>query len=102
MCDGRGGLLGLIDWGDAGWGDPTLDFATIPIELITTAIEGYGGADRLGDYPEARFVWDHLHNALDDAVDNPGADVPIDMYRRFLDTSLNYPCYYPGVCTSRL
>jgi hypothetical protein len=59
------------------------------LELIPPALEGYGAADKLGDYPEARFIWDHLHNALDDVVDIPRAGVPVDMYRRFLDTWLD-------------
>ena len=27
-------LLAFLDWGDAGWGDPTLDFAAIPCDAI--------------------------------------------------------------------
>ena len=85
MCDAQGGLLAVIDWGDAGWGDPTLDFAAVPLDFISAALEGYGDTQRLGDYPEARIVWDHLHNALDDAVDNSECTVPVAEYRRFLD-----------------
>jgi aminoglycoside phosphotransferase (APT) family kinase protein len=85
MCGRQGGLLALIDWGDAGWGDPTLDFAAVPLDSISAALEGHDLPERLGDYAEARFVWDHLHNALDDAIDNPKCTVPIGDYRRFLD-----------------
>jgi aminoglycoside phosphotransferase (APT) family kinase protein len=85
MCDAQGGLLAVIDWGDAGWGDPTLDFAAVPLDFISAALEGYGHTQRLGDYPEARIVWDHLNNALDDAVDNSQCTVPVAEYRRFLD-----------------
>src|SRR5262249_9986438 len=31
MCTREGRLLALIDWGDAGWGDPALEFAAIPL-----------------------------------------------------------------------
>jgi len=39
----------------------------------------------LGGYPEAHFVWDRLHNALDDAIDDPKPVVPVTGYRRFLN-----------------
>src|SRR5262249_26164075 len=42
MCTLEGKLLGLIDWGDAGWGDPTLDFAAIRLDAVSLALEGYG------------------------------------------------------------
>ena len=85
MCGRKGGLLALIDWGDAGWGDPTLDFAAVPLDSISAVLEGYDRTERLGDYPEARFVWDRLDNALDDAIDDPKSGVPVSDYRRFLD-----------------
>ena len=87
MCDLQGGLLAVIDWGDAGWGDPTLDFAAVPLDFISAALEGYDDTERLGQYPEARIVWDHLHNTLDDAVDDPQCSVPVAEYRRLLDRS---------------
>ena len=41
MCAADGELLAIIDWGDAGWGDPMLDFAAIPVDAIQSALEGY-------------------------------------------------------------
>lgn len=44
--DGR--LAALIDWGDAGWGDPALDFEPMPLRFLRSALEGYreaGGTD---------------------------------------------------------
>jgi hypothetical protein len=35
----------------------------------------------LGEYPEAQFVWDRLHNALDD----PACGVPVAQYRGLLE-----------------
>jgi aminoglycoside phosphotransferase (APT) family kinase protein len=81
LCGRGGGLLAVIDWGDAGWGDPTLDFAAVPLECLGAALEGYGRREWLGEYPEARFVWDRLHNALEDA----DCGVPVAEYRRLLD-----------------
>jgi hypothetical protein len=34
----------------------------------------------------ADSVWDHLHNALDDAIDDPKCGVPVADYRWFLET----------------
>ena len=85
MCSSEGELLALIDWGDAGWGDPTLDFAAIPFELLPAALDGYGSRKRLGNCPEALIVWDHLLSAVDNAIDDRNCGVPIAAYRRFLD-----------------
>jgi len=86
MCSRNGVLLGLLDWGDAGWGDPTFDFAAIPLDFLPAALNGYvENVTRLGECPEARFVWDRLQNALDDAAENPGSPIPIDAYRRILE-----------------
>jgi hypothetical protein len=71
--------------GDAGWGDPTLDFAAVPLECLAAALEGYGRRELLGEQPEARFVWDRLHNALEDAIDDPARGVPVAEYRGLLE-----------------
>jgi aminoglycoside phosphotransferase (APT) family kinase protein len=85
LCGREGGLAAVLDWGDAGWGDPALDFAAIPLERLNAALEGYGQVERLGEHPEARFVWDRLHNALEDAIDDPRRGLPVAEYRRLLD-----------------
>jgi len=85
MCGRQGGLLALIDWGDAGWGDPALDFAAVPLDSISAALEGYGARQRLGVHPEARIIWDHLDCALDEAIDDTKCTVPVADYRRLLD-----------------
>ncbi len=87
MCTRAGGLIALIDWGDAGWGDPVLDFVAVPLEMMGAALEGYGTASRvgLGSFPEARIIWTRLHDAMDDAIDGPGRPIPLTLFRRFLD-----------------
>jgi aminoglycoside phosphotransferase (APT) family kinase protein len=87
MCGAKGGLLAVIDWGDAGWGDPALDFAAVPLDFISAALEGYRHTERLGEYTEARIAWDHLHSALEDAIDDPACTVPVVEYRRLFDRS---------------
>jgi aminoglycoside phosphotransferase (APT) family kinase protein len=86
MCTSAGGLLAIIDWGDAGWGDPALDFAAIPLDAIPAALEGYGpdGRARLGLAYKARIVWTKLHDAMDDALEQPGRSIPLRRLRDFL------------------
>ena len=86
MCSRAGALLAVIDWGDAGWGDPALDFAAIPLEAIPYAVQGYesDAPGVLGDFPEARFVWDKLLGAMEDVGETPGGSLPVDALYRFL------------------
>jgi len=87
MCSPGGALLAIIDWGDAGWGDPTLDFAGVPLDAIACALDGYGSENtkQLGDYPAARFVWDKIHDAMDDVLDGRASAIPLAECLRFLD-----------------
>ena len=87
MCTPAGALLALIDWGDAGWGDPALDFVAAPLAMMSAAFDGYGRANRprLGSFPEARVIWAKLHDAMDDVIEQPGTGIPLTLFRRFLD-----------------
>lgn len=52
-----GGYVALIDWGDAGWGDPAIDFRSFPPEATLAVLEGYASDDpTLVD----RIRWDQL------------------------------------------
>lgn len=86
MCSPAGELLAVIDWGDAGWGDPTLDFAAIPLDAIPYALEGYEleAPGALGAFPEARLIWDKLQRALEAASDRSDYAARLDAFRRFL------------------
>lgn len=86
MCSPTGELLAIIDWGDAGWGDPTLDFAAIPLYAIPYALDGYEleAPGALGPFPEARFIWDKLRDAMDGECHNLRRSLPLDAFRRFL------------------
>jgi aminoglycoside phosphotransferase (APT) family kinase protein len=88
MCTRAGALLALIDWGDAGWGDPALEFAAVPLQMMSAVFEGYGAANRirLGSFPEARIVWTQLHDAMDAAIDEPRTPVPLTSFWQFLNT----------------
>ena len=66
ICRRRGSVLAIIDWGDAGWGDPALEFAQVPLAAVPFVMTGYESeaVDLLGDPPEARVIWDKLDYAL--------------------------------------
>ena len=65
MAD-RGDYRALIDWGDAGWGDPALDFRTLPARAVAVALAGYRQVAPLDgdDSAEQRIWWDHLLAAV--------------------------------------
>ena len=77
MCAPDGALLAVIDWGDAGWGDPTLEFAQIPLGAVPSVMTGYESEapGLLGNLSKARIIWDKLGYALD----------PLPADRRLLD-----------------
>ncbi|HVH70418.1 MAG TPA: aminoglycoside phosphotransferase family protein [Candidatus Dormibacteraeota bacterium] len=86
MCSQEGSLLAVIDWGDAGWGDPALEFAQIPLAVMPFVIAAYEveAPGFLGDAAEARIIWDHLDYALAALPDDPRLLLEL---RRFLRTS---------------
>jgi aminoglycoside phosphotransferase (APT) family kinase protein len=84
MCSADGELLAIIDWGDAGWGDPSLDFAAIPFSAIQSALDGYEAEapGSLGALPEARVAWSKLLDAVDDLWENPAVPPDVEAFRR--------------------
>ena len=84
MCSADGELLAIIDWGDAGWGDPSLDFAAIPFSAIQSAFDGYEAEapGSLGALPEARVAWSKLLDAVVDLWENPAAPTDVEACRR--------------------
>ena len=83
MCARDGSLRAVIDWGDAGWGDPALEFAQIPILAVPFVLTGYEtqAPGLLGDAPGARIVWDKLGLALEALQEDPR---PLEELRRFV------------------
>jgi aminoglycoside phosphotransferase (APT) family kinase protein len=57
-----GNLAAIIDWGDAGWGDPALDFRGMPPSMLPHALAGYREISPLdGDSDaERRILWDQI------------------------------------------
>ena len=49
-----------IDWGDAGWGDATIDFRNLPPERNADVLQGYRQVASTDDTFELRARWDQL------------------------------------------
>jgi aminoglycoside phosphotransferase (APT) family kinase protein len=56
----------LIDWDDAGWGDPAMEFVSLPLRATDAALAGYRSVMPLDgdDAAEQRILWDKLLGAL--------------------------------------
>lgn len=86
LCAQADHLLALIDWGDAGWGDPTLEFAPISLSAVSLVVQGYESQapGLLGLHPEARIIWDKLYSAMKRTIRHPGVSLPLDQLMNFL------------------
>jgi aminoglycoside phosphotransferase (APT) family kinase protein len=60
MCSRSDVLLALLDWGDAGWGDPALELAEVPLNVVPLVLQGYRSEAHLDDAAETRMLWDKL------------------------------------------
>jgi aminoglycoside phosphotransferase (APT) family kinase protein len=63
-----GDYVALLDWGDAGWGDPIVDFTMLPLRSIPFVLEGYREVALLpvDEMAEARILWACLSTFLAD------------------------------------
>lgn len=86
MCTTAGELLAIIDWGDAGWGDPALDFAAMPLVAVPAALAGHEeeAPGLLGALPEARVASYKLIDAVDDLLDARGQPPDLEAIRQLL------------------
>ncbi len=94
MCDERGELRALIDWGDAGWSDPMHDFSSMPLDVIPSAVAGYEaetGAPLDAD-SRARLMRARTISALDHFVRHPERGLDVEALRRFAAVGLPLTC----------
>jgi aminoglycoside phosphotransferase (APT) family kinase protein len=86
MCSNGGELMAILDWGDAGWGDPSLDFAAMPLEAIEPALEGYEAqtSRSLTALFVMRVAWYKLLDAVDDLCDNPSRPLDVEAFRQII------------------
>jgi aminoglycoside phosphotransferase (APT) family kinase protein len=82
----QGSLLSIIDWGDAGWGDPAMDFAWMPLEAVPLALGGYmeTAPELLGKDVRSRIAWDRLYAALNTMAERPDEVYPTTELRAFV------------------
>jgi aminoglycoside phosphotransferase (APT) family kinase protein len=66
MVDPAGDYLALLDWGDAGWGDPAIEFATLAVDRLGSLLDGYGEAapGLIDDQFVGRVFWNQIGHAL--------------------------------------
>jgi aminoglycoside phosphotransferase (APT) family kinase protein len=90
MCSNNGELMAILDWGDAGWGDPALDFAAMPPEAIGPALEGYEAetSRALSALFVARVAWYKLLDAVDDLWVSPGRPVDVEAFQSIVRSRL--------------
>lgn len=79
-----GALHALIDWGDAGWGDPAIDLAELPVDAWRLALEGYGA---LGDDAIPLLLWQRLDYALAHLAQPKPRAARLDELARLRDVS---------------
>jgi len=82
-----GAFAAVIDWGDAGWGDPALDFWGIPPEHTDEVIRGYGEVAELDEATVDRARAEQLCRALRHFVEpqrHPAGPVLLAALRRTL------------------
>ncbi|WP_158920390.1 phosphotransferase family protein [Streptomyces sp. NBRC 109706] len=64
LLDAQGSLTALLDWGDAAWADPAMEFAKVPPRLLPAVLTGYlGDPDAIAEVGRswaARALWHHL------------------------------------------
>jgi aminoglycoside phosphotransferase (APT) family kinase protein len=66
LVSSSAGYVGIIDWGDAAWGDPALDFRSLPARVVPLVLAGYRRVAPVDgdDTVEARIWWDQLFSAV--------------------------------------
>lgn len=66
MVDRAGDYLALLDWGDAGWGDPAIEFGTLTADRLASLLDGYreGAPALMDDQFVGRVFWNQIGHAL--------------------------------------
>jgi len=75
MVDAGGAYLALLDWGDAGWGDPAIELATFAADGLDDLFAGYAeeAPELAGAGFPGRVLWNQIGHALRKAArSSPG------------------------------
>ena len=78
----------MIDWGDAGWGDPMLDFSAVPLAAVPPMLAGYRDeTETLDEFAEARIVWDRIRAAIRSVESNARHHLQLEELARFMGST---------------
>lgn len=105
LVDADGGYAALLDWGDAGVGDPAIEFAAMPLRAVPAALQGYRSVRPLDDAAEGRILRAHIAIALwllgpDRKPGWPGPAVRLTELLRFVAEGPHFG-FEPWLPTSR-
>jgi aminoglycoside phosphotransferase (APT) family kinase protein len=86
LCSSNGRYLSLIDWGDAGWGDPTLEFQMIPIKVLDSVIVGYNlhANEKIENEHRMKIIWDKLYRDLRKRLRDEICSLSVDEYEGYI------------------
>ena len=89
MCRPNGDEATLIDWGDAGWGEPAFDFADIPPRFLPAVLAAYeaGGGTPRGAGLEGRILWVQIARTLGRAARGRPQDAALAALLAFAETA---------------
>ncbi|MGZ3429447.1 MAG: phosphotransferase family protein, partial [Polyangia bacterium] len=74
----------LIDWGDAGWGDPASELGSVPMRYVPEVLAGYEERASLGPAAEARILRAVLGHAVRKLAER-GRTHPLDQLLAFVE-----------------
>lgn len=70
LADDGGRLAAVLDWGDAGWGDPSRDFVYLPASAIPGTVSAYRQARPEADFGlEGRILFELAGQAFEDLAE---------------------------------
>ncbi|GAU78574.1 hypothetical protein F3D3_3208 [Fusibacter sp. 3D3] len=71
LCTPNDQLLSIIDWGDAGWADPAIDFYRVPVEVLDTVLDGYTqmASINVDSHFIYRLIFDKIWTAIEEKQD---------------------------------
>ena len=86
LCGKSNKFLSIIDWGDAGWADPAIDYYMIPIESIHYVLDGYQeeSAENINFEFLSRIILDKIFIGFDENKDTKELENSIKLLEKNL------------------
>lgn len=86
LCSNEGKLLSVIDWGDAGFSDPAIDFYMIPIDALLQVVKGYVEIARCNF--DVNFIYRIIFDKLWDGLENETEINVLEYKIKYLEDTL--------------